>query len=343
MTARTEPGPAVLELRYRRLLGVYPAGHREFYGPEMLAVLMAGARPGQRFPAPAEIVDLLRGGLAARLRRAARPSTAWRDAAGIAGLLGAVVLMAVAGRRLLFGLEYAQASGDPMSAFGVRGGLLLDVALRTVAWLAVVVAALCAARRTAAVLGLVAAVVELGAIVAWMPRDWCRPFHMSWSPVLTALVVACLLVTARARITGLSRGSVLRLAGVLALAAVARRPSDDGLRWWLSTGANGTDRSLVAVAAVLGAAALVVTGLRPVPAEVRRRLLVLIAPVAVVPVAQRLMAGQTGLAWAYHPTPVMIAAQSVVMIGAPLAVLALGLTLLRLRERETDHGAGEPA
>jgi hypothetical protein len=336
-----------LELRYRRLLSVYPADHREFYEPEMLAVLMGGARPGQRFPALAEIIDLVRGGVAARLGRDSRATAAWRDAAGIAGLLGAVVLMAVAGRRLLFGLEYVQVSGDPMSAFGVRGGLMLDVALRSAAWLAVVVAALCGARRTAATLSVVAAVVELGAIVAWMPREWWRPFHMSWSPVLTVLVVGCLLVTARARTTGLLRGSVLRLGGAVVLAAVAQRRSGDGLRWWFTTGSADTDRSLVAVAAVVGAAVLVVTGLQPVPAEVRRRFLVLVAPVAVVPVAQRLMAGQTGLAWAFHPTPVMIAAQSVVMIGAPLAALALGLALLRFRERDInidiDRVAGEVA
>ena len=276
----------------------------------------------------------------------------------MAGLLGAVVLLAVAGRRLLFGLEYVQASGDPMSAFGVRGGLMLDVVLRSAAWLAVVLSALGGARRTAAVLGLAAAVVELGAIVAWMPREWWRPFHMSWSPVLTVLVVACLLVTARARTTGLSRGSgprggiaglsrgsMLRLGGAVVLVAVAQRKAGDGLRYWFTTASAGTDRYLLTVAAVLGAAALVVTGLRPVPAEVRRRFLVLSAPVAVVPVAQWLMSGQTGLTWAVHATPVMIAAQLVVMIGAPLAVLGVGLVLLRPRKRDTDavsSGLGTP-
>jgi len=325
-----------LELRYRRLLNVYPADHREFYQPEMLAVLMADARPGQRFPTPAEVIDLLRGGVAARLGRGFRAS-AWRDAAGIAGLLGAIVLLAVAGRRMLFGLEYVYTSGDTMSAFGVRGGLMLDVVLRSAAWLAVVAAALRGARRATAALGLVAAVVEVGALVAWLPREWWRPFHTSWSPVLTALVAACLVVAARARTTGLSRRSVLQLGGAVALAAVAQRKASDGLRYWFTTGSANADRYLVTAAAVLGALTLVGAGLGPVRPDVRRRLLVLVAPVAVVPVAQRLMAGQTGLTWAFGPTPAMIAAQMVVMIGAPLAALALGLILLRLRERDTEH------
>ena len=318
-----------LELRYRRLLSVYPADHRQFYEPEMLAVLMAGARSGQRFPAPAEVLDLLRGGLAARLGRGVRAAAAWRDAAGIAGFLGAVVLMAVAGRRLVFGLHQIFTYGETLRAFGVPGGLLLDVTLRFAAWLAVVVAALCGARRTAAALGLVAAAVELGAIVAWMPLEWWRPFRVSWSPVLTVLVVACLLVTARSRPAGAapSRRSALRLGGAVLLVAVALRRSG----WF---GYAGDDSLLATVLALLGAAALVVGGLRLVPADVRRRVLVLIAPVALVPVAQRLMARQTGLTWAFHATPAMVAAELVVVIGVPLAALALGVALLRIRERE---------
>lgn len=321
-----------LELRYRRLLSVYPADHRQFYGPEMLAVLMAGARSGQRFPAPAEVLDLLRGGLTARLGRGLRAAAAWRDAAGIAGFLGAVVLMTIAGRRLVFGLQQIFAYGETLRAFGVPGGLLLDVALRSAAWLAVVVAALCGARRTAAALGLVAAAVELGAIVAWMPLEWWRPFRVSWSPVLTVLVVACLLVTARSRPAGAApgRGSALRLGGAVLLVAVALSRSG----WSHPIGFAGDDRLLATVLALLGAAALVIGGLRPVPAGVRRRVLVLIAPVASVPVAQRLMARQTGLTWAFHATPAMVAAELVVVIGVPLAALALGVTLLQLRERE---------
>jgi hypothetical protein len=43
-------GPAGLEQRYRRLLGWYPEPFRSEREEEMFAVLMAGARPGQRRP-----------------------------------------------------------------------------------------------------------------------------------------------------------------------------------------------------------------------------------------------------------------------------------------------------
>jgi hypothetical protein len=56
-----------LERAYRRLLAWYPRAFREAYGPEILAVLMAGARDGQRRPGLAGSADLIRGGLWLRL------------------------------------------------------------------------------------------------------------------------------------------------------------------------------------------------------------------------------------------------------------------------------------
>lgn len=52
-------GDAILERRYRRLLACYPRFFRHDSGEEILAVLMACARPGQRWPSPAECADLL--------------------------------------------------------------------------------------------------------------------------------------------------------------------------------------------------------------------------------------------------------------------------------------------
>jgi hypothetical protein len=57
-----------LERAYRRLLAWYPREFRREHGPEMLAVLLAGARDGQRRPGPAESADLIRSGLWMRLR-----------------------------------------------------------------------------------------------------------------------------------------------------------------------------------------------------------------------------------------------------------------------------------
>ena len=56
-----------LERAYRRLLAWYPRKFRHENGQEILAVLMAGAPPGQRRPGLAEAADLIRSGLWLRL------------------------------------------------------------------------------------------------------------------------------------------------------------------------------------------------------------------------------------------------------------------------------------
>jgi hypothetical protein len=65
---RTGPAApdAILEHRYRRLLACFPRFFRSDSAEEILAVLMACARPGQRWPAPAECADLV--GSAVRMR-----------------------------------------------------------------------------------------------------------------------------------------------------------------------------------------------------------------------------------------------------------------------------------
>lgn len=61
-------GQADLERGYGRLLSWYPRAFRRENGPEILAVLMAGAPDGQRRPGLAESADLIRSGLRMRLR-----------------------------------------------------------------------------------------------------------------------------------------------------------------------------------------------------------------------------------------------------------------------------------
>ena len=56
-----------LERAYRRLLAWYPREFRRENEQEILAVLMAGAPPGQRRPGLAESADLIRSGLWLRL------------------------------------------------------------------------------------------------------------------------------------------------------------------------------------------------------------------------------------------------------------------------------------
>jgi hypothetical protein len=57
-----------LERAYRRWLRCYPRSFRAEYEAEILGLLMDGARAGQRRPAPAEYLDLVRSAACVRLR-----------------------------------------------------------------------------------------------------------------------------------------------------------------------------------------------------------------------------------------------------------------------------------
>ncbi|MFC7592075.1 hypothetical protein ACFQYP_56405 [Nonomuraea antimicrobica] len=75
-----------LAARYRRLLACYPREHRARHEQEMMSVLLAGARPGQTRPDPADVADLLWGALRVHGRRAFGPlsAPAWRDGLAVA-------------------------------------------------------------------------------------------------------------------------------------------------------------------------------------------------------------------------------------------------------------------
>jgi len=87
---------ADLERGYRRWLRWYPKSFRREHEAEILAVLLAGARAGQRQPAPMECLDLLRSALWMRLRPSVPRSNRPVFAAIKLMYLGAVVELATA-------------------------------------------------------------------------------------------------------------------------------------------------------------------------------------------------------------------------------------------------------
>jgi hypothetical protein len=90
---------AGLEDGYRRLLAWYPRSFRQEQEDEMLAVLMAGAEPGQRRPRWLERVDLIRSALTMRVAHALRPapvSQSWSRALAVFGVIAPVFLVMVA-------------------------------------------------------------------------------------------------------------------------------------------------------------------------------------------------------------------------------------------------------
>jgi hypothetical protein len=313
---------SALEGRYRRLLTAYPPEHRHEYGREMLGVLMAGARPGQRLPALGETTDLLRSGVLARLGRGLREQrrSGWRDAAAVVGLLLAVVLAAAAGRRVGLGLQAQFQYGQAMRAFGVDGLLILDVEVRTAAWFAVVTAALLGARRTAAWLAVAAALAEIGAMAVWLPFTEFRPFHVSWSPVFVALTVICLFA-ARPASTGFEvlgrRGTLLAIGSIVFLAATALYTSVMPTTY-LSLSLFLAGGSLMQGLAMVAAAAMLIAGLRSAPPGIRRRIVVLLAR---------------------QVTPALIAGFAALVVGVPVVVLALGVAVVRRQEQVQRGGA----
>lgn len=83
-----------LERRYRRLLAWYPPEHRRRYGDEMIGVLMAAAPQGSKRPGLTGTLDLILGGLKARITGSAGrlAATDWPDALAICSVAIPVIL-----------------------------------------------------------------------------------------------------------------------------------------------------------------------------------------------------------------------------------------------------------
>ncbi|WP_330438478.1 hypothetical protein OHB44_25720 [Micromonospora sp. NBC_00821] len=84
-----------LERRYLRLLRAYPADYRRARGAEIVGTYLDLAAPDQRWPAPVDAADLLRGGLRQRLRAAG--ITDLIPGVRLAALLALVTASALAG------------------------------------------------------------------------------------------------------------------------------------------------------------------------------------------------------------------------------------------------------
>lgn len=122
-----------LEHRFRRLLRWYPADHRAVHEDEMIGVLLADARPGQRRPDRRTVLDLVAGGVRLHARRLFG-SPAWRDALSAAQVFAPLMMLIVAGDVLRLAIGFGAAPGTLATAAGwLAVPLLSAVRLRRAA------------------------------------------------------------------------------------------------------------------------------------------------------------------------------------------------------------------
>ncbi|MFK3981927.1 hypothetical protein ACI2K4_16315 [Micromonospora sp. NPDC050397] len=353
MTARD------LESRYRRLLAVYPWEHRRRYEEEMLAVLLEGARPGQRRPGIGDVADLVVTGLRVRLGRTARglASPTWSDAATVTGLLAALALLTLAGHAVVMELPVEPGS------YGYRMYAPLDLVewLRLAGWGLVCVAVLVGLRWPAAGLAGTAVVAET-ILLLW--RYGAEPVPVVgglWQLALTVVAAVALGVPAppRRALAVLGTGRLVRvvlalvvvdtvfLVNRVASAGMGRHPGEawHGRRFdllLLEDGLIGRP-DLVATSptvlslytAVLAVACLTLLfTIATTDAPVRRRIIVLLAPVvALVVVLESTLGGWAAANVHRGPAIYLVPAQWVALATVPVLTLAIGVLLVRRREQ----------
>ncbi|WP_444947520.1 hypothetical protein [Micromonospora ureilytica] len=333
-----------LERRYRRLLAAYPWEHRRVYEDEMLAVLLAGARPGQRRPAVADVRNLVGAGLRARLRVGARGFTepSWADAATVTGLLVAVVLLALAGKALLDQLVRAP-SLPP--AYGSGSPDLADW-LQVVGWAGVCAAALAGWRWAAAGLAWVG-VLGWAALIA--PQTSDNPTYVVDALpqfVLAVVAAAALTVPAPRRravaLLGVRRLLALMLApaAIVALLVTNRVTSPtfdyvEQVSFQVFYGIEASSGLVVwlYVAGLAVAALVMVVAVATLTPVVRRRIVVMLLPVvALALVIDSALAGWvTSTMNMGHTIPLVPAQWAMLVLVAPVTFLA-GALLVRRRE-----------
>ncbi|MFG1656439.1 hypothetical protein ACGFIY_07920 [Micromonospora chersina] len=336
---------AELERRYRRLLAVHPWEHRRTYEEEMIAVLLADARPGQTRPGFRDTVDLVGAGLRARLRVGARGFTepAWADAAAVTGVLVALVLCAAAGRNLLDQLLVDPSLPPPVRPAGPD---LVDW-LRVAGWAAVAVTALAGLPRVAAALawaGVAGWAVLVGPGVVDQPT-----YVVDTLPQFALAVVAAAALTVPApprrapavlgprRLAALVAGPVVAVA-LLELNRVTRPSFDPMVGSMVYHSFHGLEaRSELGIwlylAGFAAAALAVLVAVATLTAPVRRRIAVLLAPVAALAlVIDTALAGWSVSTMHMGHTIPLVPAQWLMLVLVPPVAFLAGVLLVRRRE-----------
>ncbi|MEU4157565.1 hypothetical protein [Actinoplanes sp. NPDC026670] len=330
-----------LEIRYRRLMRIYPAGHRAAYEEEMIGVLMSGAEPGRRFPSPADAIDLVRAGLTARFGQAfhTQRGTGWRDAAGATALFAALLMAGAAINRLIAGLTL-WAEGDPLRLHGVEGLMLLDPALRAVIWPLVVVAAVLGLRRATVALAVAGVLVQAIVVVLWSSSFPSGGLWLDWGFPTAIMITALFAVAVSGRwvrpVLGV-RGIALASIGAV-LAALTRAPALDD--FWFDERFDGLFFQPVEVIQDWVPLLVLTVAAWTAGPRVRGRTAVLSAAALTAAYAFPDLSGLLTVAALGDLGGADVLSRIVVVLLAPVVVLAGGLLVLAVRERLTGRWHG---
>ena len=189
MSAQDTERAAALERRYRRLLRCYPPGHRQVHREEMLGVLLATARPGQRAPGARQTVNLIACGLAIRARRAlsSLADETWQDALAVVSLITPALMLVVAALDFALAIREAMVENHAYPAAGPFWQSWLvpflgGPATAMIGWLAVVLLGLTGRRRAAAAIASIALALALFDLLAVIITERCLVGRASHVP-----------------------------------------------------------------------------------------------------------------------------------------------------------------
>ena len=354
-----------LEGRYRRLLAWYPVRYRHTYEEEMLGVLLAGARPQQRYPRPGETLNLLRTALWMRMGRTVGGplDSRWRDAAAVFGLLVPVVLVtqglgSMVGRWVLLRRLGAPTNVLPTADWPLTPGASVR-AWVLAGWLLVTALTLCGWRVVAAVLAWAVVLAEAYVLILRYHTSPVGVLHTLWLLVLTATIAAALSVRAPARraLTVLGRGRAILLG--TALTATAGLPALDAVLASVTGGSPAAGHSYnvwpgthylstmyqrgfgfstgfgpVTLVAFVLLAITVLTALVKISPPIRRRLLALSVPVVAVEAVIRLgFGGFVDSSPRFSHPVLLVPGQWVTLVATPLVAFLVSIALVHRRGR----------
>ena len=296
MSAQDTERAAALERRYRRLLRCYPPGHRQVHREEMLGVLLATARPGQRAPGARQTVNLVACGLAIRARRAlsSLADESWQDALAVVSLITPAVMLIIAALDIAVAIRvavvehYAYPLAGPFWQTWLASFLDGPVTVM-ISWLAVVLLGLTGRRRPAAAIASIALALALFSPLATLIQNgaWSGGFPMflitvGQGPVFIASLAACSLAFSAGPRRGLAIAGrrqaclmIAALAGVFGVPEIVRMVR-------VSAPVAASTVSLLDITVLTIAAAVVVTHVRD---TADRRVAALLAPVILVDAA----------------------------------------------------------